>query len=376
MKRLFAGLLAIIFCLLSCGCTDFQQALEQQLAGADRVVFVAVQTPDDFAGADIAAFDSADAPNTSCRYQIVHAKNIPEQLDMLRAAAAAPDTAVLVANLAGTGYAQAVVDIAAAHDLPLLLCGARPVQQVMDSYERCWYVGFDAALAAELQANILVEAFHGDRLNDQNGDYKQSGLILTTMAGYEHQPDSYATSIVRDMELGGIHTTTTVPPMFAANEAELYAALDALLLPQVEETAVETEVDGEPVIETVLDISPAANQTEFFVCGDTAASNAAIQAVRALQAAAADKTLAEYATPARTYALVSYGYSEAIAAGLADGTVWGAVIQDTAAATQALRALAANLALGYSPTKDTNYHLEDSKCLMLDYQVMYTNTKE
>ncbi len=377
MRRFFCGMLAVIMCILSCGCTDFQQALEQQLAVADTVVFVTAGLPAEFAGADAAVFTSAETPDAPCRYRTMHTADTSAQLAALRSAAADPSTAVLVVELSGSaGYAKTVLDIAAAHELPLLLCGVRPADTVLDGYENCWYVGFETALAAELQAGILVQAFRDDRLIDQSGDYKQSGLVLRTMAGYEYQPAGYANSLLRDMELGGIHTAATAPPLFAADKTELYAALDTLLLPQVEETTVETQTKDGPVNETIQSISPAALDTEFLICADVEASHATIRMVKALRAAAADESLAAYATPARSYALVCYGYSETIAAGLADGTVWGTVYRDTAAAARALLDLGTNLALGYSPTKDTNYHLEDGKYLMLDYTTLHATVKE
>ncbi len=373
MKRTVLFSLVAAVCALVCGCTPLKQTLEQQLETADTVVIVATQPLPELAGLDLSVLENVES---DYRYQTVRTDTAQRQYEALCAAAQDPSTAVLVADLDSRAYSSLIVQLAKQYDLPLLLCGAMPTQQTMDSYEKCWYIGFDPALAAELQAGLLVQAFRDGLIADQNGDYKQSCLCVCSVGGIARQREDYAAHLLQDLELGGIHVTAAAEPLYGVDAEALYQKLDALLLPQAQTVTFEVQEDGETILQNEEAIIPAAAQTELFLCGDVFSTQAVLRAINALHTASADEALAGFATPERRYTAVGFGHSAAIDAALSDGTLLGAVAPDADAAAQAVLALCENLLRCESPTKGTDHHLQDGKYLMLDYLVYYTGEEE
>ncbi len=376
MKR--AALLFLLLCaaLLCIGCAPLQQALEQQLNTANTVVIAAVQPQTEFSGLDTAALEKA-AENSTYTYQLLSAESESQQYEALCAAAAEPSTAVLVADLSSRAYAPLIVRLAQKYGLPLILCGVQPSAQTLAEYDNCWYVGFDPALAAEQQAGLLIQAFRNGLVTDQNGDYKQSCLCVGSLATLANQQSGYASKLLQALEIGGIHVAAAADMVTAADAETLAQRLDALLLPQTQAETIEEETaDGEIFTQLEEALAPAAAQTELFICGDVMATESVLQTVAALHAAASEEALAGLATPEQTYTVIGFGCSDAIDAALADGTLLGTVTQDTAAAAQAVYAICENLLRHESPTGDTDYHLNDNRSLMLNYQVLTADIKE
>lgn len=363
MKKTILLCWALLLCFGLAGCAKWQAALQQQATPADTVVAVGLQQPAEFCVLDGALLTAAE----HCTWQL--AKEEEEQYQLLATAAQDPTTAVLVAELRSRGYAPRLIELAQSHGLPLVLCGARPSLRVLDDYDNCWYIGFDAALAVERQAQILVAAHQAGLLQDQDGDFKQTALCVVSLPGLERQTDAYADKLLQEIEVGGIHVAAAAQPVYGMDAETLRQRLQEQLLPWQEGFEEQLEIDGETVTETYYEPHPPRAATEIFLCGDVLAAEAALATVDILNTAPEDGELAAFATPARRYSLACFGTSEAIAAAMAEGTVLGTVCYDTQAAADALLALCGNLLRQESPTKDTDYHLQDGKYILLDYRV-------
>ncbi len=365
MKRYFCAFLALILSVTLCGCSKIYVYLEEKVNPADTVVILTASTPSDFSDLDTTILDNHQS---SIRYRRIASQSAAAQYRAFEEAVNDPSAAALVVELSSRVYVQAMVEAAREQALPLIFCGRKPDLAAMDLYENCWYVGFEPALAAELQAKLITDAYRADTLTDQSGDYKLNALAVIGSGSRPYLPDSYANSLLDNIELAGIHVAQAADPVFAANADELYTKLDALLLPQ-QTIAGNTD--------TVVSAEPEAplTHTEIILCGDTAATAAVLQLLSALEAAAADETLSALATPSRRYYVACYGINDAVEAVVADGILLGAVGRDTAASTNAILTLCENLARKEAITKYNDFHFEDGKYLMLDYRVISAETE-
>ena len=369
MKRFFCAVLALILSVSLCGCASLHAMLEAQLEPADTVVLFPSASLPEFSHIDEDLLKNA---NEELRYRSVPTDTPAAQYAAFAAAAAAPDTAVLVAELSSTVYAAAMIETAEEYDLPLIFCGKRPPLSAMEQYDNCWYVGFDPALAAELQAQIVTDAYRADTVTDQSGDFKLSALVTGIRRVLSLHTENYAEKLLHAVELAGAHTASAAEPVFAQDTEALYHKLDELLLPQKQQ--VIPEQDPQETGSTFELLAPAA-QTELIFCADTEASAAVLQLLTALQNAAKDESLSAAATPERRYFISCYGIDAAVEQAVADGIFLGAVGLDPTACTQAIRALCANLARKEAINKNNTYYFEDGKYLMLDYRVITAPTE-
>ncbi len=365
MKRYFCVFLALILSVTLCGCSKFYVYLEERIDPADTVVILTASTPSAFSDLDTTILDNHQS---TLRYRRIASESAAVQYRTFEEAVKAPSTAAVVVELSSRVYAQAMVEAARERALPLVFCGRKPELSTMDLYENCWYVGFEPALASELQAKLVTDAYRADSLTDQSGDYKLNALTVTGIDSRPYLPDGYADTLLNNIELAGIHAVQAADPIFAAGADELYAKLDALLLPQ------QTTIDG---TDTAVSTAPEAplTHTEIIFCGDTDAATAVLQLLSALEAAAADEELSALATPFRSYYVACYGINAAVETAVKDGLLLGAVGRDTAASTNAILTLCENLARKEAITKNNDYHFVDGKYLMLDYRVISAGTE-
>lgn len=360
-EKCLVPLLLLSFAL--CGCARISETIEKKVDPADTVVVLTTEQPAELSGLDASYFGSV---SSEYKYEVLTAKDSAEQYAQVQLAAADPHTAVLAVDLSDIGYCSAIADLAKSRDLPLLFCGAKPSDGVFQNYENCWYVGFDPLLAAEDQAAMVVQAFRDKKLADQDGDYKQSCLTVASYAGIQRMRSGYTSRLLNDLDLGGINAFEAAPGVFGTDENTLEEALKALLLPKTVQLELGSQSEGAAVYDETL---PAQAACEIFLCADAASSHAVLKTLDSLSSAAADGSLAGYATPARTYTVVCFGEDEQILNAIADGRVLGTVTPDRAAASVALFDFCENLARHQSLTKNTEYHIGSDSILTLPYIV-------
>ena len=365
MKRFLYISLVFFLCTLLCSCSKLNSYLKQSIIPESTVYIVGSQALPEFRDLDpkqLALTESDFA------YQYAFEEDPANQFKMIEAAAKAPSTAVLVAELRSTVYASAMIECAEKAGLPLIFCGAKPADAIMERYENCWFVGFEPLLAAELQAKLVTDAFRAGELLEQSGDYKFSGLLLAGRSGIYSHDVSYRSTLKNGIELAGIRMVEAASPVFEENTELLLGAAGQLLLPQ-ENIADEGTAVESPCL-------PPLAQTEIFMSADLTGSHAVLALLEQLAAAAADESLAGCATPPRRYYVCAYGIDETVAAAVSDGTFLGAVGKDSAASTAAVVTLCENLARKEAITRNNEYYFENGKYLMLDYLVLCADTEE
>ncbi len=372
MKRIFYAVLAFIFSIMICGCSSVYVYFDEYPETAGTVVVLPSASLPEFSDIDETALGNTE---TDLIYKIMQTDTAAAQYRAFCTAAKKSSTAALVVELSSTVFAAAMADTANEYDLPLIFCGKRPASAVMKRYDNSWYVGFDPALAAELQAGIITEAYRGDIVTDQSGDYKLSALVTGTKSAVAHHIPEYANTLLQIIELSGAHTVPAAEPITASDSESVYTLLDTLLLPQKQLLAAEISGTGEESTEPVYEILAPAAHTELILCADLAASNAVLDLLNSLQNAAEDPELSAYATPARRYFVAAYGIDETVTQAVKDGRILGAVGKDPAACTQVILDLCENLARKEAITKNNDYHFNDGKYLMLDYRVITTGTE-
>lgn len=365
MKRSIYMVLLLAICIVMSGCSELYTALQSRITPETTIFVVGSQNIPEFRDLTPEMFDDAKSDYI---YRYSFEADPKEQYQLIRNAAADPSTAVLVAELRSTVYASAMIECARSAGLPLILCGARPAEAIMERYDNCWYVGFDPLLAAELQAKFVTDAFRGGRLTDQNGDYKFTGLLAGSTDAFRAHAVSYGNTLLNNIRLAGVNLVEAVPAVRSMEEASLSATLEQLLLPQPHAAGEEAVSPGNSSASLPF-LAPAA-ETELFLCADTKAAHAVLETVKTLDAAAADETLAPYATPQRQYRICTFGIDDAIEKAIREGLLLGAVGKDAEACTDAVMQICENLARKEAITRNNDFHFEYGKYLMLEYRVL------
>lgn len=366
MKKMLLYFLCLLSAGIFCSCTLLKEVVQQHTETQNTVQVLDSVFPQGYQYWSAEDF-TQPAGETAFAYQ--QAETSAQQYEQVLEAVESPKTAVLMVGLKETSFVRRILYAAKEQELPVLFYGVQPSAAQLNSYDKCWYVGFNTELLAEKQASLLVSAFRNGKLVDQTGDYKQTGLLVQTQDSSAYTTASYAQSIAQNIELGGIHIVFPNDPVLGVDTKDSLNKLQQLLLPQTLTISAE-EASGESSSQDYGLLQAPQSETEIFVCGDLPSSEAVLQLLEDLAQAAADEAQQGIATPARSYTVVCFGESEKIQTAVNEGTVLGSVTPDFAQAQNALRALSENLVRHESITKNTEYHLENGKNLILDYQIL------
>ena len=83
-----------------------------------------------------------------------------------------------------TEACQTFVDKSKAADIPLILVNKKPAQEVIDSYDKCWYVGAATQQPGECQAEMIVEDWAKHPEWDKNGDGILQYVLILGLKGH------------------------------------------------------------------------------------------------------------------------------------------------------------------------------------------------
>lgn len=110
----------------------------------------------------------------------------------------------LLVNLVDTGAAQTIVDKAKAANIPLIFFNREPALEVIESYEKCRFVGTNSRDAGTIQGNLVADRWEAGGV-DKNGDGILQYVILK---GEPDNPETVARSeySIRAIEERGIST--------------------------------------------------------------------------------------------------------------------------------------------------------------------------
>lgn len=91
---------------------------------------------------------------------------------------------VLAVNMVDSTAADTIIAKAKESDIPVVFFNRMPSMDVLNSYDKCWYVGLDSINEGKLQAELVVDAWHSDQAKwDVNGDGVLNYVYLLGSAG-------------------------------------------------------------------------------------------------------------------------------------------------------------------------------------------------
>ncbi|GEM_PF-3755273 len=382
MKKLCCLVLAGCMLLL-CGCStlvSFQERITREARGTTTVSIILCQDSSPLAqNLQQYLTDSEQAT-----YVYFTASDAADQYDIVCQQAKLEGTALIAVDLSATTYAGKMIAAAQEQDLPIIFLGVKPALGIMNRYDKCWYIGFDRNLAVEEQGTLLVSQYRNKQLNDLDGDFQLGTLAVQTNESFGFLPYSYGSDIVGKLTLGGVSAFRVAESIYGQDADTLQAKLEELLLPMLITNAAEPEPDPadtkdelpEDAQEETEQAEPVEYwvapqlQPEVLICGDAAASHAALAVRDEMAAAAANPELVDIANPNTDLYIICFGDTEEINTALREGRILGSVAEDWDALALALQAFCNNILAQQTPTLNTNYYLTQSKYLMLDYIVL------
>lgn len=193
MKKILALVLALVMSLslVACGsgsdATTDDGATGDTTAASDLKVGVFYYTYSDVYITSVRTALDAQLTSLGISYQDYDGNNTqPTQLDQVNTAIA-DGYNLLIVNIVETSSpdaAQNVVDAAKAADIPVIFFNREVSDDVVNSYEKCAFVGTDAAEAGHLQGQMIAE-FLTENYDtvDLNGDGKISYVMFKGQEG-------------------------------------------------------------------------------------------------------------------------------------------------------------------------------------------------
>ena len=196
MKKFLALILALVMSLslVACGSSDSGTTEPDADAGSgdtatasELKVGVFYYTYSDVYITSVRTALDAQLTNLGITYQDYDGNNTqPNQLDQVNTAIA-DGYNLLIVNIVETSSpdaAQNVVDAAKAADIPVIFFNREVADDVVNSYEKCAFVGTDAAEAGHLQGQMIAE-FLSENYDavDLNGDGKISYVMFKGQEG-------------------------------------------------------------------------------------------------------------------------------------------------------------------------------------------------
>lgn len=204
--RRTAGLLALLCLLATSGCTP-----QVETPSTIRIGVALYQQDDTFLGTMMQDFESLaqtmeQERDLKITLNLVDAKGSQatqnDQVD--RFLALSYD--IICINIVDRTSASILIDKAKAKDIPILFFNREPVQEDLDRWEGAYYVGSQAALAGQLQGEMVADAWQAaDPDLDRNGDGILQYVMLEGEPGHQ---DALLRSeySVRALESRGIST--------------------------------------------------------------------------------------------------------------------------------------------------------------------------
>ena len=194
MKKILALVLALVMSLslMACGDSSSDTATDDGAAGdtgtaSELKVGVFYYTYSDVYITSVRTALDAQLTSLGVAYQDYDGNNTqPTQLDQVNTAIA-DGYNLLIVNIVETSSpdaAQNVVDAAKAADIPVIFFNREVSDDVVNSYEKCAFVGTDAAEAGHLQGQMIAE-FLSENYDavDLNGDGKISYVMFKGQEG-------------------------------------------------------------------------------------------------------------------------------------------------------------------------------------------------
>jgi methyl-galactoside transport system substrate-binding protein len=97
---------------------------------------------------------------------------------------------ILAVNPVDTSAGETIVAKAKAAGLPVVFFNRMPTLQVLNSYDKCWYVGLDALYQGQLEGEMVADAWKKDSARfDTNHDGVLQYVLMTGTPGHSDATD-------------------------------------------------------------------------------------------------------------------------------------------------------------------------------------------
>lgn len=205
MKKFLAILLALVIVLSLAACSNSNKPAETQDKSADSETKAVIDTAVDAVKDDVEPYIGITIFNYSnnfvgyirngidyymsenypdVKYLMVDGENDQatqtERIDTMLS----KGVNVLAVNMVDSTAADTIVAKAKEADIPVVFFNRMPSMDVLNSYDKCWYVGLDSVNEGKLQAEIVIDAWHSDQARwDVNGDGVVNYVYLLGSAG-------------------------------------------------------------------------------------------------------------------------------------------------------------------------------------------------
>jgi len=285
------------------------------------------------------------AGTLGCKVDLVDSQNKqPEQNNQVDTFITKGVSALAI-NAVDRTAAGPLVEKAKAESLPIVFLNREPESDVMQSYDKIWYVGAKAEESGTMSGEIIVDYWKAHPEMDRNGDGKLQYIMITGEPG--HQDATLRT------------------------EYSVKAITDAGI--QVEElgndTAMWDKVKATDLVTSLL-AAKGVESVEAILCNN---DDMALGAIEALKAAGYNKGDAAMYTP-----VVGVDATDAALQAMSEGTLLGTVLNDAVNQGTATVNIAAAAAASQEITKDTiGYEVTDGKYVWIPYvKVTVDNYKD
>lgn len=80
------------------------------------------------------------------------------------------DAKAILVSLPDSGTADDLIALCKEKGVPLIFSGAKPTQETMESYDKCWYIGMLCEQTGEVMGKAVAQDFKDGIIPDTNGD--------------------------------------------------------------------------------------------------------------------------------------------------------------------------------------------------------------
>lgn len=249
---------------------------------------------------------------------------------------------VLAVNPVDSSAAETMIAKAKEADLPIVFFNRMPSREVLDSYDRCWYVGQDTYYQGQMEGEMVAEAWKTDQKKwDVNGDGVLQYVLLKGTPGHSDAEDR-ANGFYSGIETAG------VPAEEIAFEYANWSTTDA-----------------KEVMETW--IGKYGDKIEMVIAGNDAMAMGAVEALKGNGMITDEKVIPVIGVNALPEA------SELIKSGV----MLGSILTSTYDAARAVMDLSVNAALGKEDvTEGTEWIMENKIVKIPEKKITLDNVDE
>ncbi|MDU1909641.1 galactose/glucose ABC transporter substrate-binding protein MglB [Fusobacterium sp.] len=331
MKKtsLILGALLLVAGLTGCG--DKKEAAPADTASAPkaekklRIGFTAYKFDDNF----IALYrkvvlDEAKKIENKVDLTMVDSQNSQQtqndQIDVMLS----KGTDALAVNLVDPAAGQTVMEKIKAENVPVVFYNKKPAKEVLEAYEKAYYVGIDPNAQGIAQGELIMKAWKANPDLDLNKDGKIQYVMIKGEPGH---PDAEARTIysIKTLNDNGIETEELHLDAAMWDTAQAKDKMDAWLS------------------------GPNGDKIEVVICNNDGMALGAIESMKAV-----GKKLPVFGVDALPEAIVK----------IEAGEMAGTVLNDAKGQGRATWDMVVNLAEGKAPTEGTEWKLDEKEILI------------